>query len=91
MADLSFEKEITGLLLIDPYSDSYPRAADCGIASRALPNKRLHPSDVAAADNCAKGGTARFLCDASSLPPGRLHNLEVRGACSQSSMVAKEI
>src|SRR5262245_18565908 len=54
-------------------------------------SKRLHPSYVAAADYCAKGWSARVLCDASSIPSGRLRELEVRCACSESVLVAKDI
>ena len=41
MADLKFEKEITGLLLIDLYNDSFPRVARFGIASKLLQKQMI--------------------------------------------------
>jgi hypothetical protein len=39
MTNLKFDKEITALLLIDPYNASSPRAANYGIVLKPLPRR----------------------------------------------------
>ena len=36
MGNVAFENEITALLVIDPYNDSFPKAASCGIGRGML-------------------------------------------------------
>jgi hypothetical protein len=53
--------------------------------------KRLYSSHVASPGSCAQGGASRVLCAASSIPSGRLRDLEVHRARPEGSVVAQEL
>jgi nicotinamidase-related amidase len=92
MADLKFEKETTGLLLIDPYNDFISEGGKLWdrIKGVAEANDCI-PHMLQLLTTARKAGLRVFLCDASSIPSGRLRDLEVRCTCSESSLVAKDI
>jgi hypothetical protein len=36
MTELTFEKDLTALLIVDPFNDLFPRAASCGLQQKQL-------------------------------------------------------
>ena len=91
MADLTFEKEITGLVLIDPYNDFiseggkiWDRIKGIAESNRCVPNNMLR-----VLKSRANRRATRLLCHAPSLPSRGLRNLEVHCSNPKSSLVRK--
>src|SRR5262244_2209482 len=90
MANLKFDKEITALLVIDPYNDFiseggkvWDRLRGVAEANNCIPHMTA-VLDAARAATCA-------LCASSSLPPRRLRNLEVHCTRSEGRVVTKDL
>src|SRR5262245_3915845 len=91
MTKHTYNKEITALLVVDPYSDFiseggklWPRIQGVAEANNCVPHMLEVP------ERRATGGVSGLLRDASSIPSGRLRNLEVRRARPEGGMAAKE-
>ena len=90
MASLTYDKQITALLVIDPYNDFiseggkvWGRLKGVAEANRCIP----HMLQVLN----APGRHPRPLRAASSIPSRRLRDLEVHCAYTEGSVVAKDL
>jgi hypothetical protein len=92
MAEMTFNNQLTALLVIDPYNDFisegdkiWPRIKAVAEANNCLP----HMLQVL---KCRMAGEApRLLCRASSVPCGRLRNLEICCAYSEGGVEKQEL
>ncbi len=92
MNNLEFDKEITALLLIDPYNDFISEGGKLWdrIKTVAQANDCIaHMLQLLTATR--RDGGAGLLCDASSIPSRRLRNVEVHRADSESGLVTKDV
>jgi len=72
----TYDKEITALLVVDPYNDFISEEAKYGIAFARLPRRMIAFLIAAGAACRSKGEASSLLCDASSIPSGRLRDLK---------------
>ena len=72
MADLKFEREITGLLLIDPYNDFISAGGKIWDRIKVVAEANDCVPHMLQLLTVAKDRGACLLCDAPSLPSGRL-------------------
>jgi ureidoacrylate peracid hydrolase len=91
MANVKFDKEITALLIIDPYNDFISQGGKVGDRLKIVAEAIIVSSYVASPECCAEGGASRLLCATSSIPSRRLRVLEVHCACPEGSVVAKKL
>jgi hypothetical protein len=92
MAKVTYDKEITALLVIDPYNDFISEGGKLWDRLKTVAEANDWCSSyVASPECCAEGGASRILCAASSISPGRLRDLEVHCASSEGSLVAKDL
>lgn len=90
MAKVTYEKEITALLVIDPYNDFISEGGKVWdrLKGVAEANKCV-PHMIQVLDAARKAGIRVFyICAASSIPSRRLRELEVYCAGSEGSVVA---
>jgi nicotinamidase-related amidase len=92
MATIAYEKQRTALLVIDPYNDFISEGGKIWPPIKTVAeanNCVVHMQQVL---NCrAAGEASRLLCNASSLPSGRLRDLEVYCAHSEGSVAQQEL
>jgi hypothetical protein len=91
MANLKFDKEITALLVIDPYNDFISEGGKVWDRLKTVAEANSCVPHMLQVLNAAQGGASRLLCAASSIPSRRLRDLEVHCACPEGSVVAKEL
>ena len=92
MAKVTYDKEITALLVIDPYNDFISEGGKVWDRLKAVAEaNRLCSSYVASPECCAEGGASRLLCAASSIPSRRLRDLEIHCAYAEGSLVSKDL
>ena len=91
-AHLTYEKEITGLVVIDPYNDFiseggkvWDRLKGVAEANQCIPHM------LQVLDAARKADIRVFYATASSISPWRLRVLEVHCADPEGSMVAKDL
>jgi len=88
MANLKYDKDITPLLVIDPYNDFISEGGKVWDRLKTVSEaKWLCASYVASPECCAEGGASSFLCVASSIPSRRLRDMEVHRACPEGGLV----
>ncbi len=90
MNTMKYNRDITALLVIDPYNDFiseggkvWDRLRGVAEANNCIPHMTA-VLDATRAATCA-------LCASSSLPPRRLRNLEVHCARSEGRVVTKDL
>jgi hypothetical protein len=89
MAKLIYDKQVTALLVIDPYNDFISEGGK--VWNRLKPvaeAKWLRAAYVAGAECVTKCGRSRLLCVTSPVPPGGLRDVEVHSAYSTGSLGA---
>src|SRR6516162_6112637 len=92
MATATYDKEITALLVVDPYNDFISEGGKLWDRIRGVAEANDCVSSYAASPQCrAPGEASRLLCTASSIPSGRLRDLEVHCAHSEGELGAKEL
>ncbi len=78
MAEVRYEKDITALLVVDPYNDFISEGGKIWDRIRAVAEANdCVPHMLANLECGAAGKLSRLLCAASSIPAGRLRDLEV--------------
>src|SRR5258706_14359163 len=78
ITNMTYHKDITGLLVIDPYNDFSSAGDKVWDRLNGIAEANHCRSSYAANPRCrAKTGHSRFLCAASSISRGRLRVLEV--------------
>ena len=92
MEKVTYDKEITALLVIDPYNDFISEGGKIWDRLKAVAEANQLCSAYVAGPQCgAEGEAARLLCAASSIPSRRLRDLEVHCANSEGSVVAQDL
>ena len=90
MTNLKFDKEITALLVIDPYNDFISEGGKIWDRIKAVAEANdCVPNMLQVLKAARQAETSRFLCDASSVPSRRLRDLAVHCAYPESGVVAK--
>ena len=89
MAKVTYDKQLTALLVIDPYNDFISEGGKIWDRLKGCcRSERVCSSYAAGPECCAEGGASRLLCAASSISSGRLRDLEVHCAGSEGSVGA---
>src|SRR5262245_12935169 len=88
MANLKFDKEITALRVIDPYSDFISEGSKVWDRLKTVAEANGCVPHMLQVLNAAR--KARFLCAASSISPWRLRDLEIHCACPEGGLVKME-
>ena len=89
---LTYDKEITALLMIDPYNDLISEGGKIWDRIRAVAEaNNCVPNMLQVLNAARKAGASRFLCAASSIPPGGLRDVEVYCAHPESRLAAQEL
>src|ERR1700751_4449819 len=84
MTKLTYDKEITALLVIDPYNDFISEGGKIWDSMKDVcRSEQLCSEYVTSPKRGARGRASRILCTASSIPSGRLRGLEVHCAHSE--------
>src|SRR5262245_373050 len=89
MEKVTYDKDVTALLVIDPYKDFISEGGKLWHRLKAVAEANsCVPSYVGCVECRAESWIARVLRATSSLPSRRLRDLEVHRACPESSLVA---
>src|SRR5215831_13461471 len=88
MAKLVYDKDVTALLVVDPYNDFISEGGKLWDRLKGVAEANQCVAHMVQVLNAAR--KARLLCAASSISPWRLRDLEVHCACPEGSLVAQD-
>jgi len=92
MPQVSYDKQITALLVIDPYNDFISEGGKLWGRIRAVAEANDCVPHMLQVLKCRPNrGDAGLLRATSSLPSGRLRDLEIHCACSTSGMEEQKL
>ena len=92
MPVLKYEKEIVALLVIDPYNDFISEGGKFWGHLKTVAEANNCVSQYAARSKCcSRGEASSFLSAASSIPSGRLCDLEVPAAIVSTNEIVDAI
>jgi hypothetical protein len=89
MPNVTYDKQLTALLVIDPYNDFISEGGKLWSRLKAVAEANwLRSAYVTGAECCAEGGPSCLLRAASSIPSRRLRDLEVHRANPEGGLDA---
>ena len=92
MATITYERERTALLVVDPYNDFISEGGKIWDRIRAVAEANKCVPHMLQVLNAAREAKLRgFLRDASSIPSRRLRDMEVHCAHSKGGLDAKDL
>jgi ureidoacrylate peracid hydrolase len=91
MANVRYDKQLTALLVIDPYNDFISEGGKVWDRVKGVAEANKCVPDMMQVLDAARKQTSRFVCAAPSISPWRLRELEVHYAGSEGSVGAKEL
>src|SRR5262245_56113618 len=91
MAKVTYDKQATALIVIDPYNDFISEGGKVWDRLKPVAEANSCVPHMLQVLNAAQGGASRLLCVASSIPPRRLRDLEVHCSHPEGSLAAKDL
>lgn len=91
MAKVTYDKQLTALLVIDLYDDFISEGGKIWDRLKGVAEANKCVPHMMQVFDAARKRTSRFVCAAPSIPPWRLRDFELHCAGSEGSVGAKEL